>query len=110
MHVETKNKEVGKSRILKKINFFPVIKTLKGSEEEKQIKLELAKQNVKGHLQLQGIYMTRQLEAIKNIDVGITNCVVEHHSKELTKNLLRYWEEEFKLTEYRTKDEFQRKV
>ena len=54
--------------------------------------------------------MTRQLEAIKNIDGGITNYVVEHHSKELTKKLLRYWEEEFKLTEYRAKDEFQKKV
>ena len=36
--------------------------------------------------------------------------MVEHHSKELTQKLLRYWEQEYKSTEARAKDEFEKKV
>ena len=71
--------------------FLPVIKDYE-SEEEKQIKLELAKEKVKAQLKLQDIYKKRQLETIKNIDTEITNYVAEHHSKELTEKLLKHWE------------------
>ena len=64
-------------------NFLPVIKDYE-SKEEKQIKLQLAKEKVKVQLKLQGICKKRQLETIKNIDTEITNYVAEHHSKELT--------------------------
>ena len=36
--------------------------------------------------------------------------VAEHHSKELTEKLLKYWEQECKSTETRAKDEFEKKV
>ena len=36
--------------------------------------------------------------------------MVDHHSKELTQKLLRYWEQECKSTEARAKDEFEKKV
>ena len=42
---------------------------MKLNEEEKQVKLELAKQKVKGQLNLQDIYKRGQLETIKNTDV-----------------------------------------
>ena len=42
---------------------------MKLNEEEKQVKLELAKQEVKGQLNLQDIYKRGQLETIKNTDV-----------------------------------------
>ena len=67
--------------------FIPVMMDYE-SEEEKQIKMELAKEKFKTHLKLQDICKRRQLETIKNIDVEITNYVVEHHSKELTEKLL----------------------
>ena len=89
--------------------FLPVIKDYE-SEEEKQIKLELAKEKVKAQLKLQDIYKKRQLETIKNIDTEITNYVAEHHSKELTEKLLKHWEQECKSTEARAKDEFEKKV
>ena len=54
--------------------------------------------------------MGRQLETIKNTDAEITNYVPEHHSKELTKKLLRHWEKEYKSTEARAKHEFEKKV
>ena len=60
---------------------FPSVIKDSESEEEKQIKLELAKEKVKAQLKLQDIHKKRQLETIKNIDTEITNYVVEHHSK-----------------------------
>ena len=89
--------------------FLPVIKDCE-SEEEKQIKLELAKEKVKAQLKLQDIYKKRQLETIKNIDTEITNYVAEHHSKELTEKLLKHWEQECTSTKARAKDEFEKKV
>ena len=62
----------------KRLNIHHLRKTMKANKEEKQIKLELAKQKVKGQFKLQGIYKRRQLETIKNIDVETTNYVVEH--------------------------------
>ena len=50
---------------------------MKANKEKKQIKLELAKQKVKGQFKLQGIYKRRQLETIKNIDVETTNYVIQ---------------------------------
>ena len=73
--------------------FLPVIKDYE-SKEEKHIKLELAKEKVTAQLKLQDIYKKRQLETIKNIDTEITNYVAEHHSEELTENLLKNWEQE----------------
>ena len=73
--------------------FLPVIKDYE-SKEEKHINLELAKEKVTAQLKLQDIYKKKQLETIKNIDTEITNYVAEHHSKELTENLLKNWEQE----------------
>ena len=89
--------------------FLPVIKDYE-SKEEKQIKLELAKEKVKAQLKLQDIYKKRQLETIKNIDTEITNYVAEHHSKELTEKLLKHWEQECKWTEANAKNVFEKKV
>ena len=68
--------------------YLPVIKDCE-SEEEKQIKLELAKEKVKAQLEFQDIYKKRQPKRIKNIDTEITNYVAAHHSKELTEKLLK---------------------
>ena len=46
--------------------FLPVIKDYE-SKEEKQIKLELAKEKVKAQLKLQDIYKKRQLEQSKTL-------------------------------------------
>ena len=70
--------------------FLPVIKDYE-SKEEKQIKLELAKEKGKAQLKLQDIYKRRPLETIKNIDTEIKNYMAEHHSKELTEKLLKHW-------------------
>ena len=96
-----------KPEILRK--FLPVIKDYE-SEEEKQIKLELAKEKVKDQLKLEDIYKKSQLETIKNIDTEITNYVAEHHSKELTEKLLKHWEQGCKSAETRAKDESEKKV
>ena len=61
-------------------------------------------------MKLQDIYKKRQLETIKNVDTEITNYVAEHHSKELTEKLLKYWEQECASTEARAKDDFEKKV
>ena len=61
-------------------------------------------------MKLQDIYEKRQLETIKNVDTEITNYVAEHHSKELTEKLLKYWEQECASTEARAKDDFEKKV
>ena len=103
------SKELQKDKPEFPCKFFPVIKDYE-SEEEKQIKLELAKEKVKAQLKLQDIYKKRQLETIKNIDTEITNYVAEHHSKELTEKLLKHWEQECKWTEANAKNVFEKKV
>lgn len=61
-------------------------------------------------MKLQNIHKRRQLETIKTIYAEIKNYLVEHYSKELTKNLLRPLEQECKLIEARDKGKFDRKV
>ena len=36
--------------------------------------------------------------------------MLEYHSKELTEKLLTHWEEDWKSTEARAKDEFEKKI
>ena len=79
-------------------------------KEKKQIELKLAKEKVKAQLKLQDIYNRRQLETIKNNDVEITKYVAEHHSKDLTEQVLRHWAQECKSTEARAKNDFEKKV
>ena len=61
-------------------------------------------------MKLQNIHKRRQLETITTIYAEITNYLAEHHSKELTKNLLRLLEQECKLIEARDKGKFDRKA
>ena len=61
-------------------------------------------------MKLQNIHKRRQLETIKTTYAEITNYLAEHHSKELTENLLRPLEQECKLTEARDKGKLDRKV
>ena len=52
-------------------------------------------------MKLQDIYNRRQLE---------TKYVAEHHSKDLTEQILRHWAQECKSTEARAKNDFEKKV
>ena len=73
------SEELQKEKLGFLCKFLPVIKDYE-SKEEKQIKLELAKEKVKAQLKLQDIYKKRQHESVKNIDTEITNYSAEYYS------------------------------
>ena len=79
------------------------------STEEKEITDKLVKEKVRTELILQAIRYKRQRESIKQIDSDMKNIFELSFSEHISKELLNEWENQFKLGELQSQQEFSKK-